>query len=172
MPSLQATGQSPSPIPPRLGRRRFMRKPGRGEQFWTDGWDGYPVARRRLLEYLGKRKPANPVVIGGDVHTFWVADLKPDFDDPRSPVAATEFVGASITSPASTRLARAEAMLADNAHIRFVNVTRRGYVRMEATRERLRADLRVTRSITQPKSDVDTLASFVVEDGRPGATRA
>jgi alkaline phosphatase D len=159
-----------------IGQQTLMaqldRKPGPGEQFWTDGWDGYPVARRRLLEYLGKRKPANPVLIGGDVHTFWVTDLKPDFDDPRSPVVATEFVGASITSPASTRLARAEAMLADNPHIRFVNVTRRGYVRMEATRERLRADLRVTRSITQPRSDVHTLASFVVEDGRPGATRA
>jgi alkaline phosphatase D len=60
-------------------------------------------------------------------------------------------------------------MLPDNPHIRFVNVTRRGYVRMEATRARLRADLRVTRSIVQPRSDVDTLASFVVEDGRPGA---
>src|SRR2546428_13049825 len=43
------------------------RKPGPGQQFWTDGWDGYPAARRRLLDYLGQRKPANPVVFGGDV---------------------------------------------------------------------------------------------------------
>ena len=69
------------------------RKVGPGQQFWTDGWDGYPVARRRLLDYVGNRKPANPVVIGGDVHAFYVADLKPDFDDPKSPVVATEFVG-------------------------------------------------------------------------------
>ena len=158
-----------------IGQQTLMaqldRKPGPGAQFWTDGWDGYPVARRRLLEYLGKRKPANPVVIGGDVHTFWVTDLKPDFDDPRSPIVATEFVGASITSPASPRLAKADAMLADNPHIRFVNVTRRGYVRVEATRERLRAELRAVRTITQPSAEVETLAAFVVEDGRPGAQR-
>ena len=67
---------------------------------WTDGWDGYPEARRRLLEAVAARGPANPVVIGGDVHAHWVADLKPDFDDPRSPVVASEFCGTSITSRA------------------------------------------------------------------------
>jgi len=148
------------------------RKPGPGAEFWTDGWDGYPVARRRLLEYLGKRKPANPVVIGGDVHSFWVTDLKPDFDDPRSPVVATEFVGSSITSPASPRLAKADALLADNPHIRFVNAARRGYVRMDVTRDRLRAELRAVRTITQPSAEIETLVTFVVEDGRPGAHRA
>jgi len=45
-------------------------------------------------------------------------------------------------------------------------------VRIEITRERLRADLRAVRSVTQPAADADTLASFVVEDGRPGAIRS
>ena len=43
---------------------------------------------------------------------------------------------------------------------------------MEITRERLRADLRTVRSVTRPTAEVDTLATFVVEDGRPGAIRA
>src|SRR5262249_30872408 len=47
------------------------RKPGPGQRFWTDGWDGYPVARRRLLESIARSKAANPVVVGGDVHSFW-----------------------------------------------------------------------------------------------------
>src|SRR2546428_625044 len=107
------------------------RKPGPGQQFWTDGWDGYPAARRRLLDYLGQRKPANPVVFGGDVHSFWVTDLKPDFDDPRSPVVATEFVGTSITSQFRRRQEELESLLADNPHIRLGNGTRRGYLRVE-----------------------------------------
>jgi len=148
------------------------RKPGPGQQFWTDGWDGYPVARRRLLEYLGRSKSANPVVIGGDVHSFWVTDLKPDFDDARSPVVATEFCGTSITSQSGRSQEQAELLLADNPHIRFANVVRRGYVRVELTRERLRADLRAMRSVSQPRAEVETLASFVVEDGRPGALRS
>ena len=158
-----------------IGQQTLMaqldRKPGPGQQFWTDGWDGYPAARRRLLDYLGQRKPANPIVLGGDVHSFWVADLKPDFDDPRSPVVATEFVGTSITSQFRQRQEGLDALLADNPHIRLGNGTRRGYVRVEITRQRLRADLRTVRSVTQPGAEADTLATFVVEDGRPGAAR-
>jgi alkaline phosphatase D len=58
---------------------------GPGELFFSDGWDGYPAARQRLLDLFAQRVCANPVVLGGDVHSFWVADLKPDFDDARSP---------------------------------------------------------------------------------------
>jgi len=159
-----------------IGQQTLMaqldRKPGPGRQFWTDGWDGYPAARRRLLDYLGQRKPGNPIVLGGDVHSFWVADLKPDFDDPRSPVVASEFVGTSITSQFRRRQEDVDALLPDNPHIRLGNGERRGYVRMEITRERLRADLRTVRSVTQPGASADTLATFVVEDGRPGAIRS
>ena len=158
-----------------IGQQTLMaqldRKPGPGQRFWTDGWDGYPAARRRLLDYLGQRKPANPIVLGGDVHAFWVADLKPDFDDPRSPVVGTEFVGTSITSQFRRRQEEVDALLPDNPHIRLGNGARRGYVRMEITRQRLRADLRTVRSVTQPGAEADTLATFVVEDGRPGAVR-
>jgi len=148
------------------------RKPGPGLQVWTDGWDGYPAARRRLLDYLGQRKPANPIVLGGDVHSFWVTDLKPDFDDPRSPVVATEFVATSITSSFPRRQEELELVLTDNPHVRLANGSRRGYLRVEITRERLRADLRALRSVARPGAEADTLATFVVEDGRPGAVRA
>jgi alkaline phosphatase D len=146
------------------------RKPGPERQYWTDSWDGYPAARRRLLDYLGARKPANPVVIGGDVHSFWVTDLKPDFDDPTSPVVATEMVGTSITS----QFARPEVLDAqrpDNPHVRFADGTKRGYVRVEVTPQLWRADLRAMRTVTQPRAECDTLATFVVADGRPGAVR-
>ena len=76
-------------------------QPGPDQAFWTDGWDGYPAARSRLLSFIAQQRPANPLVIGGDVHSFWVCDLKPDFDDPQSPVVATEFCGTSITSQAA-----------------------------------------------------------------------
>jgi alkaline phosphatase D len=147
------------------------RKPGPGRRFWTDSWDGYPAARRRLLDFLAARRPANPVVIGGDVHAFWVNDLKPDFDDPASPVVATEFVGTSITSQFA-RPELVDARRADNPHVRFADARPRGYVRVEVTPRRWQADLRALRDVTQPRSEADTLARFVVEDGRPGAVRA
>jgi len=147
------------------------RKPGPGQLFWTDGWDGYPAARRRLLDYLGRRKPANPIVVGGDVHSFWVTDLKSDFDDPRSPVVGTEFVGTSVTSQFGRRQEEVEALLVKNPHVKLANGARRGYLRVEVTPGRLRADLRTVRGVARPRAEADTLASFVVEDGRPGAVR-
>jgi alkaline phosphatase D len=147
------------------------RKPGPGQSFWTDGWDGYPAARRRLLDFLAARKPANPLVIGGDVHSFWVADLKPDFEDPKSPVVATELVGTSITSQPGRSQADQEAIARENPHIRYANLTRRGYVTMELTRGRARAELRGMDNVTSREAPVSTLATFVVEDGRPGAQR-
>jgi len=147
------------------------RRSGPDRAFWTDSWDGYPAARRRLLDALASQAPANPVVIGGDVHAFWVTDLRPDFDDAGSPVVATEIVGTSITS----QFARPEvvdAWRADNPHVRFADATRRGYVRVEVTPRQWRADLRAMRTVTQPRAECDTLATFVIADGRPGAVRA
>jgi alkaline phosphatase D len=159
-----------------IGQQTIMaqidRKPGEGRGFWTDGWDGYPQARRRLLDYVGRRKPANPVVIGGDVHSYWVTDLKPDFEDTGSPVVATEIAGTSITSQFGRKPEEVDALKADNPHLRFASGARRGYVRVELTPQRMQVDLRAIRSVTQPRAPVDTLATFVVDDGRPGAQRA
>ena len=147
------------------------RKPGRDQSFWTDGWDGYPAARARLLDDIARLKPSNPLAIGGDVHCNWVADLKPDFDDPKSPVVATEFCGTSITSQGpSTK--QVLAWLAENPHLRYGNGARRGYVTMEIRPAACTATLRALDSEKRADSGIYALATFVVENGRPGAQRA
>jgi alkaline phosphatase D len=144
---------------------QFDQKPGPGRSAWTDGWDGYPAARRRLLDSLKETK--NPVVIGGDVHCFNVSQLKLDFADPSSPVVASEFVGTSITSQGwpQERIAR---FLPDNPHLLFAEGRYRGYTRVDVAPKLWRADLRVMETVKRPGAACRTLASFVVEDGRPG----
>jgi len=149
---------------------QFDQKPGPGRRAWTDGWDGYPAARRRLLDSLVARQVANPVVLGGDVHLFNVCDLKRDFDDPASPVVASEFVGTSITSQSHSQ-ARLERMLPDNPHMKLIEARYRGYVRFEVTEKALRADLRAMASVQTPEAACTTLASFEVVDGSAGAAR-
>lgn len=146
------------------------RKPGEGRQFWSDGWDGYPKARERLLKFIADKRIANPIVIGGDVHMSAVADLKTDFDDARAPVVATEFVGTSITSQGPSRQ-RVETILAENPHFKFANGSRRGYTLVELSPKRCVTRLRAIDNATDPQSDIRDLAAFTVEDGRPGAQR-
>lgn len=141
--------------------------------FNMDQWDGYVAARNRLLKFLEQRQPSNPVVISGDIHSSWVHDLKTDFSNPDSETVGTEFVGTSITSNFSTQYIKPiEAALRDNPHTKFFNGSLRGYVRCQLTPELWQSDYRVVSTITQPKAKISTLASFVVEDGRPGAQRA
>lgn len=147
------------------------RQPGEGRQFWTDGWDGYPQARERLLKFIAGRRIANPVVIGGDVHMSAVADLKTDFGDARAPVVATEFVGTSITSQGPSQK-RVETILTENPHIRFANGARRGYTVMEISTRCCLAHLRTLDDVRDPQSRIRTFTTFVVEDDRPGAQRA
>ncbi len=147
------------------------RTPGSGRAFWTDGWDGYPAARARLLEFIAERAPRNPLVIGGDVHAFWVSDLKTDFRDEHAKTIASEIVGSSITSVSSLTDERRAAIQKDNPHLQYGNSVRRGYVHVEITEERAQVDLRGVSDVTDPESGIETLASFVIEDGRPGPRR-
>lgn len=150
---------------------QFDQLPGPGRRAWTDGWDGYPAARRRLLEFVAERRIANPVVLSGDVHSFNVSDLKIDFDDASAQVMASEFVGTSITSQAWPQ-ERLQQLLSDNPHIKFGDSRFRGYVRMELTPGLARAELRAMQSVQTADAACSTLASFVVADGKPGPQRA
>jgi alkaline phosphatase D len=50
----------------------------------------------------------------------------------------------------------------------WANSERRGYLRLDLDRERLRADLVAIDSITRPDAGQSIQASFVVEAGQPG----
>jgi alkaline phosphatase D len=142
--------------------------PGPGEQWWTDGWDGYPAARRRLLDALTASRARNPLLLGGDVHSFWVTDLHADPADSATPIVAAEFVTTSISSQAPGQ-ARFDRAVAENPHVRFATGSHRGYTRMDLTSQRATADLRVLDDVRSRDSGCRTLASFAVEAGRPGA---
>jgi alkaline phosphatase D len=150
---------------------RFSWRDGPVGLYWTDGWDGYPAARARLLGAAVERQATNVVVLGGDVHANYVADLKLDFDDATSHAVATEFCGTSITSEGMPQ-SRIEAALPFNPHIRYGHADQHGYTRFALDAKALRAQLRVVDDVLDPASGIRTAASFVVEAGRPGAHAA
>ncbi len=145
-------------------------KAGPGEMWWTDGWDGYAAARARILQHLHSRKIANPVVIGGDIHSFWATDLRLDFADASSPVVASEFVGTSITAQGGP-YEQFVALLADNPHVRFVDSRSRGYARATLSHDRWQTDFVALDDVRDPATASRVLASFMVEAGAPGVHR-
>lgn len=142
--------------------------PGEGQTFSMDKWDAYLASRNRLLHFLQNRKPSNPVVLTGDVHSHWAMELKADFDNPESETVGSEFVCTSISSggDGADTNPNVEAYLPDNPHIKFYN-GQRGYVRCELTPYIWKSDYMVMSEVTTPNGTISKRASFVVESGNP-----
>ncbi|WP_099025265.1 alkaline phosphatase D family protein [Mycolicibacterium palauense] len=136
-----------------------------------DAWDGYAACRDRVVAGLARSPVRNAVVLTGDVHSHWAAQVRRDSADPASPVVATELVTSSITSGGDGSDSRPglAGLLADNTHIRYFS-NRRGYLRARLGADELRADFRVLPYVSRPDAPVGTGASFVVAD-RAGQLR-
>jgi alkaline phosphatase D len=60
----------------------------------------------------------------------------------------------------------------ENLHIKSADNRFRGYLRMEITPRRITTDLRGMESVAAKDSGCSTIASFAVEEGRPGPQKA
>ncbi|MFM9864205.1 MAG: alkaline phosphatase D family protein [Micropepsaceae bacterium] len=151
---------------------RLRQKTPKGEEgWWTDDWNGYPPARERVIAALARSKMPNPVFVTGDIHSFWVNDVKEDFRNPSSASVATELVATSITS-AGVPYDQFAALLPDNPHVKFFESRKRGYLLCEAGRKTMTTDLRVVDNVRDPKSGGGSAGRFVIEAGRAGAVLA
>jgi alkaline phosphatase D len=139
-------------------------------RYSMDKWDGYTASRARLYRRLREMKDANPIVVSGDVHVHYGADLKLDFQDPRSQTIATEFTNTSITSGGDGSEVSAvwDKIRGDNPHIKY-HSARRGYIACTATPRAMRADFKVLDKVTVRDAPIRTGGSLVVEAGRRGS---
>jgi alkaline phosphatase D len=129
-----------------------------------DQWDGYPAARRRLVDQL--REVSNPVVITGDIHLSAAGYVTDDPDDPTTDALATELVGTSISSnfPLADVV---EGLAGSLPNVQYVNARERGYVVCDVSPGELRAEFRYVTTVAAPEADIATGATWVVTEGDP-----
>jgi alkaline phosphatase D len=129
------------------------------------------AARERLYARLTETGAPNPIVLSGDVHVHYGADLKLDFENPRSETVGVEFTNTSVTSGADGADVSAtwDRLRLDNPHIKY-HSARRGYIACTATPATMRAEFKVLDRVTVPDAAERTGGSLVVEAGRPGAS--
>jgi alkaline phosphatase D len=141
---------------------------GPGQLFNMDQWDGYVAARQRITNFLEQRRPSNPIVISGDIHSSWAHNIKTSYADPSSATVGVEFVGTSISSDFPVALvAPVAAALPDNPHTVFFDGFHRGYVRCTVTPGSWSTEFRAVPTILDERAEAFTLASFAVLDGLP-----
>ena len=133
-----------------------------------DAWDGYQASRDRITRGWVDAGVRNSVVLTGDVHAHWAAELKLDYDDPTSRSVGTELVCSSVTSGGNGADGPVDghAWLDWNPHLRLQN-NLRGYVRTRITPTELAAEFRCVPQVRAPGAEAFTRATFVVEDRVP-----
>jgi alkaline phosphatase D len=136
-----------------------------------DSWQGYPVEREQLLQFIKSNGIADVVFVTGDIHTFIAGDVRTNLGAGES--VAVEFVGGSITSkgigegeagllpgndrkpntaPAVVNLLRSLNPWADQA-----DLDHHGYARVTATQDRF--DCEFVRMQTIKRRSRATLSS-------------
>ena len=169
---LERTGARWNFLAQQIMMARFDPLVGPGVGMNNDAWDGYPSARGRLFDFLESARVSNPIVLTGDIHSSFVADLKRDFLDSNSRTIATEFVGTSISSVfPEIAIGFAQAAMSENPHFKYFDAVHRGYSRVQVTRNTMRTDYRIVNT-REPSAEVSTASSWIVVDGQPGAQRA
>ena len=138
------------------------RPTGKGMQYWTDGWDGYPRGARAAPRNRSRRA-APPIP------WCWAATCTPT----TSPTCtrAPDDAGLARASPRSSAGPPSSSQGAGsrsswpsirdaNPHIRYADGSRRGYVMLDVGRERLEARLRVLDTVARTDAGVSTAATL------------
>jgi alkaline phosphatase D len=152
----QATQISSTSVPAPVGR-----------SYWNDAWDGYPEARKRLLQTVVDAKLSNVVTLGGDVHCNVAAPLRLEPNNPASPIVASEFVTTSITSRGLGDKPAA-VIRESNADLLHYRPDERGYSLITVTPDQVRCDFRTTKFPAGSETGLKTQASYVVKNGKAG----
>ena len=155
---------------------------GGGLVFNSDQWDGYQPARDRFYSVL-KGDAANAavnncVILTGDIHSSWAADLSQDPNNPSTATGgynpstgegsrAVEFVGTSVSSPGldDPRGNTAAFLRSVNPHFKYIDFNQRGYMLLDVTRQRVVCEWWYVDTVASI-SNVQTFGvAFEVQDG-------
>ena len=149
----------------------------------SDQWDGYQPARDRIYDVIkgDASQPGvdNVVVLTGDIHSSWAADLTQDPNNPNLATGgynaatgagsrAVEFVGTSVSSPgvdSDTTGQIAAGLRFYNPHFKYINLTRRGYMLIDVNPQRVVCEWWYLDTVASP-SNIETFAvAFEVQHG-------
>lgn len=113
-----------------------------------DQWDGYAANRNRIFDQWAQTGLRNNIVLSGDIHSSWAAELTQFPGNParygpltgRGSVGA-EFVCSSVTSGTAPQLDPiADVVRLLNTHIKYVELRRQGYVLLDLSPERAQGE--------------------------------
>ncbi len=147
-----------------------------GTDFNPDSWHGYRENRRQLFDHVKRGSIDNLVFLTGDVHSAWafeipawVAEQAPESAAVSAESAAVEFVAPAVSSPPLGRSPEIRALFddveAELPHLRYMNLDEQGFLLMEFSAARARAEFVFTEPAERPSRRARCGAVFEVASG-------
>lgn len=130
-----------------------------------DQWDGYPAARKRLIDNITNNSISNFLVFTGDIHIAGLVHLNADMEDFESPIVGYEFVTPSMTSSAEEleeNAALIEFGLQSQDNVSYINAKKRGYLLADMSHEKVTVSFRSVEHVREEGQPVFTSATYSV----------
>ena len=107
-----------------------------------DQWDGYPAERNKIWDTVLVKNIKNFVVLTGDIHTSWANDLPTSTYNASTGAGSVgvEFVATSVTSQGSPFPVNQSTIQSQNPHMKFIDLTRHGYVLLDINQNRTQGE--------------------------------
>jgi alkaline phosphatase D len=143
----------------------------KGQPALVDAWDGYAAERKEILEYLIGSGVDNLVALTGDIHHFIAGDMTTTGRDDGIP-AGVELVGGSATSLGLPEFLNLPSSAiyplqpVHDPHVKYVDLDRRGYAVVTATRGDLTCEFKAVDALTDG-APPQPLKSLRVANGDP-----
>jgi alkaline phosphatase D len=133
----------------------------------ADNWEGYVAERQQIIDWAVERRTPNLVVLTGDSHRNWVRNIPRHYSSLENPMG-TEFLGTSISTGGDADKRELDFGLSGNPQLLLRN-NDRGYAKCTLTPDTWTTEYRVVKTVREETSPSHRLATFVVENGVPGA---
>ncbi|MFC4818450.1 alkaline phosphatase D family protein [Flavobacterium sp. GCM10023249] len=140
-----------------------------------DTWNGYTEERERLYNYIKSNNVKNIVVITGDIHMTFVADLPETLLKYSSLIKTgsmgVEFVAPSVTSSNLDEFVGFSSSFLNwlvdtfNPHIKKADLSNHGYFILDVTSAKVQADWNYVATIDRPSTDQFFSHGYYVADG-------
>jgi alkaline phosphatase D len=149
-----------------------------------DSWDGYLANKNRTLKTLYDNKINNNILLSGDSHASWVADLawldeKPYNYTTGDGAIGVEFGGSAVTSPcpagANISIAAADLgsqwLVGANQELHYSDLYYRGYYELHFSHDQVEANYFGLPTVVTRNPYEIPIANFTVKNGANKLTR-
>ena len=126
-----------------------------------DQWDGYPVARQKIFDFIKEKGVDNFCVLTGDIHSSWANDLQ---EDPftNTDILGVEFVTPGVTSPSipvkPVSDALSSELVKNMPHMHHIDFFHKGHVLLDITKDHIQGEWYYAESVNKPAGSLFTKA--------------